>query len=215
MCAFLGPVAGPIVGGFCVQELALNIGWRWAFWTQLILSGVLGTGWFVIPETFHKTLLAQKRKRLQLAAPESTQPAHAAQDKFRTAMFRPLEMLARDPIVFFSSLYIAFIFGILYLFFAAYPVVFIGRYHMKPGTSSLAFLGIAVGVILSFFTAGIANQLYLKLKKQRGLEATTFPEGRLPLSIGAAWLVPVSLFWFGWSGRAGVHWIVPILSGLP
>lgn len=29
--------------------------------------------------------------------------------------------------------------------------------------------------------------------------------------VGAVFL-PISMFWFGWTGTSGVHWIVPIIG---
>lgn len=69
-------------------------------------------------------------------------------------------------------------------------------------------------MILSFLTAGYSNKLYLQLKEKRN-KGDLYPEGRLPLAIVAAFLVPGSIFWFAWSGFARIHWIVPVLSGVP
>lgn len=102
--------------------------------------------------------------------------------------------------------------GDRYLYFGAYPLIFQGRYHFTSGYSGLAFLGIGIGVILSFPTGALSNIIYIRLKKDR----RTYPEGRLPMAIVAAIIVPASIFWFAWSGgRNGVHWIVPALSGVP
>jgi DHA1 family multidrug resistance protein-like MFS transporter len=38
------------------------------------------------------------------------------------------------------------------------------------------------------------------------------PELRLPPAFVGAFCIPICLFWFGWSGRASVHWIVPIIG---
>ena len=38
------------------------------------------------------------------------------------------------------------------------------------------------------------------------------PEARLELALFAAFFIPVSLFIFGWSSRASVHWIAPIIG---
>lgn len=35
------------------------------------------------------------------------------------------------------------------------------------------------------------------------------------MAIFGAFLPPISLFWFAWTGKASIHWIVPILSGIP
>lgn len=101
-----------------------------------------------------------------------------------------------------------------YLYFGAYPLIFQGRYHWNAAYSGLAFIGIGIGVVLSFLTAGYSNKLYIQLKEKRN-KGDTYPEGRLPLAIVAALLAPGSIFWFAWSGFASVHWIVPVLSGVP
>src|ERR1700753_1323736 len=60
---FVGPAIGPLVGGF----LSDNLGWRWLYWIQLILSGIC---WFLItftvPETYAPTLLARRAKILRV-----------------------------------------------------------------------------------------------------------------------------------------------------
>lgn len=101
-----------------------------------------------------------------------------------------------------------------YLYFGAYPLIFQGRYHWNSAFSGLAFLGISIGVVLSFLTAGYSSTLYIRLKEARN-KGDTYPEGRLPVAIFAALVAPGSIFWFAWSGFANVHWIVPILSGVP
>ncbi|KAH8155203.1 uncharacterized protein LAJ45_00212 [Morchella importuna] len=210
MTAFLGPVAGPIVGGFIVEYIKNSAPWRWSFWVQLILSGVLAPNLIWLPETYATTLLEKKAKALGRPLPGG---GRKAQSKvFKVAIWRPLEMLVFEPVVILVSVYISFLFGILYLYFGAYPLIFQGSYHFTSGYSGLAFLGIGIGVILSFPTGALSNIIYIRLKKDR----RTYPEGRLPMAIVAAVIVPGSIFWFAWSGgRNDVHWIVPVLSGVP
>ena len=38
------------------------------------------------------------------------------------------------------------------------------------------------------------------------------PEKRLPPAFVGAFAIPICLFWFGWSARPDVHWIVPIIG---
>jgi len=38
------------------------------------------------------------------------------------------------------------------------------------------------------------------------------PEKRMPVAMVASLLAPISLLWFGWSSRASVHWVVPIMG---
>ncbi|KAH9009684.1 hypothetical protein EDB85DRAFT_2298454 [Lactarius pseudohatsudake] len=37
-------------------------------------------------------------------------------------------------------------------------------------------------------------------------------EERMPIAIVGASILPVCLFWFGWTSRASVHWILPIIG---
>lgn len=113
MTAFLGPVAGPIVGGFIVEYIKNSAPWRWSFWVQLILSGVLAPNLIWLPETYAATLLEKKAKGLGRPLPGG---GRKAQSKvFRVAIWRPLEMLVFEPIVILVSLYISFLFGILFV----------------------------------------------------------------------------------------------------
>lgn len=38
------------------------------------------------------------------------------------------------------------------------------------------------------------------------------PEKRLPPAFFGAFCIPVCLFWFGWSARPSIHWIMPIIG---
>ena len=38
------------------------------------------------------------------------------------------------------------------------------------------------------------------------------PEARLPVAMFGAPFLPISLFWFGWTSTASIHWIVPIIG---
>ena len=40
------------------------------------------------------------------------------------------------------------------------------------------------------------------------------PEQQLPPSMVGACFLPISLFWFGWTSYASIHWISPILAGV-
>lgn len=38
------------------------------------------------------------------------------------------------------------------------------------------------------------------------------PEARLPAACVGGFALPICLFWFGWTSRPSVHWIVPIIG---
>ena len=126
---------------------------------------------------------------------------------------RPMRLLFGEPLVLLISIYMAFIYGLLYLFLTAYPLVFQGVHQFSPGLSGLTFVGMIVGEIIAGVVVLLQQPWYQrKLAANNGIP---IPEWRLPSVIAGGVAFAGGLFWFGWSGyRADVHWIVPTLSGL-
>ena len=56
----------------------------------------------------------------------------------------------------------------------------------------------------------IANKVYQRLSDANGGKG--LPEYRLPTLFITAWFLPVSLFWYGWSAEAEIHWIMPVVG---
>lgn len=80
------------------------------------------------------------------------------------------------------------IFGILYMQFTSFPIVFAGYRHWGPGVSALAFLGICVGCNLSVaYIVFWGNPRYARSLKERGALP---PEARLPSALWGSVLIP-------------------------
>ncbi|CAE6429581.1 unnamed protein product, partial [Rhizoctonia solani] len=214
----LGPVCGPIVGGFIAQS---DVSWRWNFWVMLIFSGVVLVLYTLfVPETCHSVLLKRRVAKLRASNPntqymtkyEGTQ-SQSPIETLRLALSRPILLLTHEPIVLVLSFYTALIYGTLYGMFAAYPIVFVQHRHFTYGQNGLAFLGIGIGIFISVVLAGVENRRYLRAVQKHGGHAP--PEERLVSSFYSAILFPISLIWFAWTTYPSVHWIVPILSGIP
>jgi hypothetical protein len=62
---------------------------------------------------------------------------------------RPLRMLCFEPIVSATCAYLALVYGIFYMSFEAYPIIFELMYKMSPGTADLMFLPIFAGAALA------------------------------------------------------------------
>ena len=62
---------------------------------------------------------------------------------------RPLRILVTEPIVLLLSIYMAFIYGLLYLFLTAYPIVFQEIHGMNPGVGGLPYFGMVIGMLLA------------------------------------------------------------------
>ena len=112
------------------------------------------------------------------------------------------------------SIHLAIVFGTLYLFFGAYPIVYRENRHWSSGISGLAFLGILVGMIAAVLISIWDSRRYSALvKKHNG--APLPPEARLPLAMVGGVLVPIAIFWFAWTNSPSIHWAVSIVSGVP
>jgi hypothetical protein len=89
-----------------------------------------------LPETYSPRLLQEKQPRLEVS-----QPRQSLKVIFQTSLTRPCVMFFTEPILFLLSLYMALIYGILYLDFTAYPYVFQRTRDWDAGISGLTFLG--------------------------------------------------------------------------
>lgn len=130
-------------------------------------------------------------------------------------LMRPLRMIAFEAIVLFTCLYLSLAYSIFYLFFEAYPLIFQILHRMNTGVSGLAFLPILVGALIALGIFIYYDGVLQRAKKANKHWASIEEYRRLPLACLGGPLYVVSLFWLGWSAQADVHWIVPILAGLP
>ncbi|TVY47094.1 putative transporter [Lachnellula occidentalis] len=217
MTVFTGPLLAPFIGGFIVESY---LGWRWTEWLAAIMGfTAFFLNLFFLEETYPPVILIAKASEIRRRT--RNWGIHAKQEEieidFReliTKNFtRPLRLLVTEPIVLLLSIYMAFIYGLLYLFLTAYPIVFQQIHGMSGGIGGLPYFGMIVGMI----SAGIYIVL-LTPQYNRKLAANNnvpIPEWRLlPVVIGG-FSFAGGLFWFGWSGyRKDIHWIVPTLSGL-
>lgn len=65
LAPFLGPVLGPIAGGYVTERC----GYRWVYWIQFIYAGVMTIlSIIVVPETYAPTILRRRARSLQAAA---------------------------------------------------------------------------------------------------------------------------------------------------
>lgn len=120
---------------------------------QLILSGVV---WilitFTIPETYAPTILASRAKKMrketgnQDFVTEQDLDMRPMGERLRIFLIRPFQLLFAELIVFLISIYMSVLYGLLYMFFVAYPIVFEQGKNMSASTTGLMFIPIAVGV---------------------------------------------------------------------
>lgn len=218
LCPSLGPTIGPIVGGFLGQSQ----GWKWVLGLMAILSGTL---WLLItltvPETYAPVLLHRRAAKLSQLTGKvyrtrielETDPISVTK-AFNTALARPFLLLTREPIIVLLSIYMALIYGTLYLLFSAYPIVYQSHRLWTQGIASLPFLGIGLGMLLAIPFFGYMDSFYSKAMKSNNGQQPE-PELRLPSAMVGAFAIPLGMFWFAWTNDPDVHWLASVAAGVP
>jgi DHA1 family multidrug resistance protein-like MFS transporter len=231
--AVCGPVLGPLVGGFAVMAE----GWTWTIWELMWLSGVCWVFLFLFfPETSSPNILHRRTKRLRKLTgndkltcepdimsaemkPKDVRIVTPLEEPLRMltlcqiimmSLVKPFTLMFTEPIVFLLNLYIALIYGLLYIWFESFPLVFEAIYGFNLGLEGVAFLGILVGTFVAAIVLFAWNYFYLE--KQFDENGNIEPEKRLIPAMVGCFFVPICLFWFGWASRSNVHWIVPIIG---
>ncbi|KXL44167.1 hypothetical protein M433DRAFT_68591 [Acidomyces richmondensis BFW] len=216
MAPFLGPALGPVIGGFAAQYK----GYKWTQWSTIFIGLVAWALVLPMQETYKKTILQRRAKRLNIPPPPTPHLGLLpyARKILRLTVARPLGMLFTEPIVLFFSLYISFVFSVLFALFAAFPYTFRRVYGFNTWQSGLTFLSIGLGNLLGLIMFVVLDR---RVYARKHAEAVTrdqkaiAPEHRLYGAMIGAPGVAIGLFWFAWTARSSVHWISPVLAGVP
>jgi DHA1 family multidrug resistance protein-like MFS transporter len=213
--AWGGPALGPLMAGFAVS--AKN--WRWSLWEIVWMAApVIILLLLLMPETSTPNILLRRAQRLRkvtgnhrLQSQSEIDQRHLTASAILVdALIKPVEITLKDPAIFFVNMYTALFYGIYYTFFEVFPLVFPPLYGFNLGEVGLAFLACQVGAtigLLAYFAYlhwyMIPDNLKNGLRQQ---------EHRLIPAILGSFLVPTGLFIFGWTAKASIHWIVPLIG---
>lgn len=219
--AFMGPIFGPIVGGFIGQSSLVS--WRWTEWVTLIISAlVLFLVILFQPETYAPILLKWKaahlreltgddRYRAEVEIREETLPTRLVR-----ALYRPFILTFSEPIIMLIALYLSVIYIILFTFLDGYTFIFTETYGFSEGITGLSFLGIAIGLC---FASLLVPMVYMwakrdlaRIKSQGGTRLP--PEFRLWFGMFGAPAIPISLFWMGWTAYPSISYWSPLASSV-
>ncbi|CAL1710554.1 unnamed protein product [Somion occarium] len=214
LAPLLGPVVGPIAGAWIGEKST----WRWVFWsTTIVDAAIQGLGLIFLKETYAPVLLERKAVQIRKSMdPEKTdvrevRTVYDGADRHwrhivAKALVRPFALFAREPIIQLLGLYMAFIYGLLYLFLTSIPGIFQGIYHQPVGIAGLHYIALGVGLTgASQLNARFMDRIYIHLSKRSGGKGR--PEYRLPAMLPGTILLPIGLFISGWTARADIHWI--------
>ncbi|KAF2851423.1 MFS general substrate transporter [Plenodomus tracheiphilus IPT5] len=168
-----------VAGGFLVQAA----GWRWLFWLVAISGGVAAlAAAVVLRESNPSVLLKRKTKRLHketgnLKLRSKMDQGLTTKQLLIRAVVRPTKMLFLSPICGLFSLYNAFVYAIIYLFFTTFTFLFTRAYHFSEGMVGLSCIGSGIGMMLEM----------LRLAKKYGVDR---PKREYP-QYHVRWAVPL------------------------
>lgn len=200
MATFTGPLLAPFIGGYIVES---HLGWRWTEYLATIMGGVAFLlDLVLLEETYPPVILISKAADLRRRT--KNWGIHAKQEEIEVDFVelvqknfsRPLRLLFTEPIILLLSIYMSFIYGILYLFLTAYPLVFVGVHGFSLGQSGLTFFGMICGQLLAGASVVASQGWYnRKLAANNGIPV---PEWRLPHMMAGGISFAIGIFWFGW-----------------
>jgi MFS transporter, DHA1 family, multidrug resistance protein len=208
-CMNLASAVSPVAGGYVVERM----GWRWIGWLTLIMAGVVAlSGLWTVRETSPRLILLRRAKKLRKQSEHIQLRTKYEDDKvewrvlLRKYLLVPVRMFWTELILVVLTVYLTFVYGMLYLAYQMFPISF-ARRGWSPAEANLPFIAVCLGIITAW---GIFAAFTLTWYKTKRAQYGTVPEYRLPPMILGSFVLPASLLWFGWSDK--VHWMSQVIA---
>ncbi|KAF9888806.1 hypothetical protein FE257_008382 [Aspergillus nanangensis] len=200
--ALFGTGLGPLVAGF----IYMRVSWRWIYYSQAIVAaGFLAIIWFFLKETRGSVLISRKARALNkyyetlenagyygvvFSSDDSAEKQEVKRIRWKVKSDEERETLAKMISI---SCYRPFLFRTNHNFnVEQYGAVF-----------SAVSIGALLATVLSIYQEKFATRI--------GKMSSTL-EGRLFFACVESILMPIGLFWFGWTSFSSTPWIVPTLA---
>lgn len=174
------------------------------------------------PETHAPILLSWKASHLRKVTgnnhyrAESELHNESLPKRMLKGIARPIKFILTEPITDLFALYLIVLYVVLFGFLPGFDFIFgsDGIYGFDQLHTGLCFLAMDVGFLVALLPIYPIYQRFkrkLQEAEAQGKERVV-PEERLVYAIIAAPLLPISIFWMGWTSWAGVNFWSPIVA---
>ncbi|KAH7311226.1 major facilitator superfamily transporter [Stachybotrys elegans] len=205
---------GPIYAALVID----SSGWEWVFYSAGIGTLVLCAALLGVKETRPSVVLSRKIELLRTTTNivdlrwANADPVQSRKAFAYIVLIRPMYILLTEPLVILIAIISGVSWSIIYLFTDSIIQIY-GSMGFTRTQSSLVFLSIAVGVLLTL----LPRFPELQKLQHRAQDQPVEPEAKLRAFAYAAPALTVGLIWFAWTipPVTHPHWIVPTLSLVP
>ncbi|KIW65762.1 hypothetical protein PV04_07989 [Phialophora macrospora] len=206
------PMLAPVAGGWLVQDPRRS--WHWPDWVTLaISSAAFVVALLFLPETYLPVLLDWRARHLRRVAAADSSPytyvsEHAGKAplarRLRDTLAMPAVYFKTEPVVAVLGSYLVLVYILLFSFLSGFDYIFQRTYGLSDGRTGSCFASIAAGSTAFTLLSAPALFRWSRAKTHHVRQAPVKPEYRLWPAIVTSPLLPVSLFWLGWTNYASV-----------
>ncbi|POS86795.1 hypothetical protein EPUL_001755, partial [Erysiphe pulchra] len=185
--------------------------WQWAFHISSLLLVFCVVAIFFLPETYAPQIQRQHAREYGGVV----EYRHISWHMIGQMISRPLNMLFVEPVLFPTGFVLALTQSVIFSYYVAYAYLFQSVYGFSQVQVGMTFAPLVLGSLLAVPVVVLCDKyLYQKALRQARLqERAIAPEERLYPAMMSSFTMPISLFWFAWTGKSDIPWIIPVFSG--
>lgn len=145
--------------------------------TSITSAAVQIMGLVALPETYKPTILHKRASELRLSRGHVRTDLERNQEKVAVvlmkALIRPCRLLGSQPIVQFLAVFVAYVYGLMYLALSTYSAVWVDIYGERPDIAGLNYVSLAIGFLLGtqicapindYVSPSVSSLYFLSLK---------------------------------------------------